>query len=290
MRARVLAYVLAVLPLLGCADGTTAVPPAMAEESEEGAAGVVRAGQLTGPVTGSIVRYNIYLPPGYDEGNARYPVSYFLHGVNGNETSHNEIVVEGLEQAVNAGIIAPMLVVFPNGWGDVYWGDSKDGSKPAETNVIRELVPHIDATYRTIADRDHRFMQGHSMGGYGALLYAMKYPDLFSKCVSWDGAIHIWETLAERRPSVTRDDYGNDEEYFAEYSPWTQATRHADDVRGRVDIRLVVGGLLEFNRRYRDYLNTLEIEVDYVETGCPHDLDCLMQRDGRGSFGFLAVE
>jgi endo-1,4-beta-xylanase len=234
------------------------------------------------------VRHRIYLPPGYAEGNERYPVAYFLHGVNGNESSHNEVVLPALEQAVAAGVVRPMIVVFPNGYEDIYWGDSKDGVKAAETSVIQELIPHIDSTYRTIADREHRAILGYSMGGYGAVAYAVKHPDLFSVCVSYDGALHTWQTLSKLRPAITRDLYGNDERHFNRYSPWSQATEHADAVRGRVAFLLLVGGIARLNRQYRRHLQRLAIPVDYIETGCGHDLQCVVDKAGMRSFAFIA--
>ncbi len=277
------------LPLLGCAGEPAAVSDAATPQvASAPLAGVLRSGEFSGPITGKAVKYTIYLPAGYQEGEKRYPVSYFLHGVDGNETSHNEIVIPAVEEAIAAGIIEPMIVVFPNGCEDVYWGDSKDGSKPAETNTIRELVPHIDSAYRTIPDREHRIIQGWSMGGYGAVAYAVKFPDLFSICVSYDGAMHTWQTLSERRPAVTEGLYGNDETYFSNYSPWVQAARNADRVRDRVAIRLVVGAIVGLNRPYRRHLEELDVSVDYVETGCPHDLGCVMAAAGRESFAFIA--
>jgi endo-1,4-beta-xylanase len=57
--------------------------------------------------------------------------------------------------------------------------DWKDGSAPMETIIVKELVPHIDATYRTIATREGRLLDGYSMGGYGAARLGFKYHDLF---------------------------------------------------------------------------------------------------------------
>ncbi|UCC68410.1 MAG: hypothetical protein JSV79_00280 [Armatimonadota bacterium] len=279
----------AVLALLGCLGRPVGAAEARGGEAGTGGpAGVVRSGKFVGPISGREVRYNIYLPPGYEEGEERYPVSYFLHGVNGNESSHNEIMVPAIEEAVAAGIIKPMIVVFPNGCEDVYWGDSKDGSKPAETTIIRELIPHVDKTYRTIPDRRHRVIQGFSMGGYGAVEYAVKFPELFSICVSYDGALHTWRTLSALRPSVTEGLYGNDEAYFNDYSPWVQVRRNARRVRNGVAIRLVVGVVGDLNQRYGRALRELDIPVDYVETGCAHDLTCIMNAAGRNSFKFIA--
>jgi putative tributyrin esterase len=58
-----------------------------------------------------------------------------------------------------------------------------------ESYIIKELIPEIDKTYRTIATRDGRIIAGLSMGGYGALKFGLKYPELFSLAGSFSGAI-----------------------------------------------------------------------------------------------------
>lgn len=128
------------------------------------------------------VTYDILLPREYnDNKEKRYPVVYCLHGYGDDNTSWNghymacEAKITSLE---NNGL-EPMIYVFPNGW-KTYWCDRYDGTFPYMTMLATELVPLIDATYRTIADRGHRAITGYSMGGFGAMVTAMKHPELFS--------------------------------------------------------------------------------------------------------------
>ncbi|NIP22567.1 MAG: alpha/beta hydrolase fold domain-containing protein [Phycisphaerae bacterium] len=241
-----------------------------------------------GPVTKKTIRYNIYLPDGYNSSDKRYPVIYHLHGLGGSERSGNQVVVRGLEKAMAAGVIGPMIVVFPNGHRDTMWADSKDGAKPAETNVICELIPHIDSKYRTIATRQNRVIQGMSMGGYGAVAYATKFVDVFSVCVNYDGAVHNWKTLTSRRGRISKGIFENDKEYFDKYSPWYNAKAKAESIRDKVAFRMVVGSLREFNENYRRHLENLNIGVDYVQTSCGHNLGCLIEKAGLESFAFKA--
>jgi hypothetical protein len=101
---------------------------------------------------GQDVGYCIYLPPGYEKSAARYPAIYNLHGNGGHE-------VHSLEDAVllHAGILEgrwpAMIMVLPNGGQSPFFKDSFDGRFPVETMLIRELIPHIDRTYRTDATR-----------------------------------------------------------------------------------------------------------------------------------------
>lgn len=127
------------------------------------------------------VGYSLYLPPGYnDKKNAavRYPVIYHLHGAGGNEL-RAVASAQVLHEAIMAGRTPEIIMVFPNGGRSTMYQDSADGRFLAETTFIKELIPHIDATYRTIADRKGRCIEGFSMGGRGAVHLALKHPDLF---------------------------------------------------------------------------------------------------------------
>jgi enterochelin esterase-like enzyme len=258
---------------------------ASASELEAGATNAV---SFEGPVTGAPVRYNIYLPPEYGASEARYPVIYHLHGLDGDEGSDSDAVVKALERAMAAGIVEPMIVVFPNGHGNSMWGDSKSGHKRAETNVIRELVPHVDATYRTRPDAAYRVIQGFSMGGYGAMLYAAKYPELFGICISYDGALHDVETLSTQRESIFEDIFDNDKEYFKDYSPWVHAEENWDALREQVAFRSVVGSLGEFNKKYYAFLLEMDIMQEYVETGLDHVLEAILEQEWEDDYYFIA--
>ncbi|MDZ7815725.1 MAG: alpha/beta hydrolase-fold protein [Planctomycetota bacterium] len=123
--------------------------------------------------------YFVFIPrPYHNMKNRRCPVIYWLHG-----TGNGRIGVTPLSKffakAMRNKDMPLALVVFPNGLGNSMWVDSKDGSIPMETLLMTELIPHVDSTYRTIADRNGRIIEGWSMGGYGAPRLAMTYPDVF---------------------------------------------------------------------------------------------------------------
>jgi len=123
--------------------------------------------------------YLIYLPPDYDTAaNRRYPVLYWLHGGGGNQRG-GAFLVEKIDAAIRAGKLPPFIVVLPQGLPDVRYHNSKDGTRPVEDEIIKDLIPHIDRTYRTIADRKARAIEGFSMGGFGSLRLGFKFPDLF---------------------------------------------------------------------------------------------------------------
>jgi S-formylglutathione hydrolase len=125
----------------------------------------------------------VYLPPGYDaSGDKRYPVLYLLHGFAGGTadwTKHWDL--KGAADTVIRSGQPPFLVVMPNGntrLGGGFYLDSPVSGK-WETYILRELVPMIDRDFRTAAAPASRGIAGHSMGGFGALRFGMRSPDVF---------------------------------------------------------------------------------------------------------------
>jgi len=126
------------------------------------------------------VRYCALLPPSYDaEKTRRYPVLYYLHGIGENEQS---LVNSGgwnlVEDLQEQGRIGDFLIVTPEG-GRSFYVNSRDGRERYEDFFIREFVPAIDRAFRTRSARAYRGISGTSMGGYGALRLAFRYPELF---------------------------------------------------------------------------------------------------------------
>lgn len=137
---------------------------------------------------GQEVGYNVWLPPGYENSRDRYPVLYFLHGAGGNENSDAGGVAALLRGLIREKKISPVICVFPNGALRSGYRDHPDHRIMVETMIVKELVPLIDETYRTIPTRENRAIFGFSMGGGGAVRYAVKYPDLFAAAGAWGGA------------------------------------------------------------------------------------------------------
>ena len=265
---------------------------------------------------GTDVGYSIYLPPGYEQGTQRYPVLYYLHGAGGNESGGPRTVVPRLIEAQRAGTVPPFIVVFPNGGLATWYADSFDGKLPIETMIIRELIPHVDATYRTQADRAGRAISGMSMGGFGAIVLGMKHADLFSSVVAYAPAfIEVARgpngevTLA--RPGGTHEDgnaftaanwarneamyaqmFDNDPDVFAAHSPWAIVARDATRLRETLPIRFVVGtsdGLLNANELFHELLLEHRYYHDYfVLEGIGHDFGALYEQLGLVNFAFQA--
>jgi S-formylglutathione hydrolase FrmB len=245
---------------------------------------------FVGPITGKSINFSLYLPPGYSDGNARYPVVYHLHGIGGAHNNPNQLnsVSQSHEAAVAAGRMGPVILVFPDGDTDSFWADSYDGSRRIETHLVREILPYVDAHYRTLATRTQRAVQGFSMGGFGAAKFASKFPDLFSSCVIYDGALVTWPVVQQFHPTVAASMFGNDETYFNQFSPWYWVPQNADVLESSVPFRQVVGSLLGSNQSFRTLLLGNALASEYLETGCTHTLNCVLSAGGADSWSFIA--
>jgi S-formylglutathione hydrolase FrmB len=154
------------------------------------AAGRVECNSIRSAVLGQTVRYCALLPPSYDTDKARrYPALYYLHGLGDNEQSLVNLGGWNLaENLREKGKIGEFLILAPDGDRSFYV-NSRDGRVRYEDFFIREFVPAMEKKFRAKAGRASRAITGVSMGGYGALHMAMKYPQMFSAVSSHMGAL-----------------------------------------------------------------------------------------------------
>ena len=219
---------------------------------------------------GTEVSYHVYLPNEYQGASGRrFPVLYWLHGRSGGIRAIPHLA-KHFDRSMRAGDLPPVIVVFPNGRDRKMWVDSKDGRVPMETVVVKELIPHIDATFRTVATRDGRLLEGFSMGGYGSGRLGFKYPEVFG-AVSMLGAGPLQlelkasigpPAMGAARDKLLQDVYGGDQRFFRDQSPWVLAERNAAALRGRTKIRILIGdrdAALQFNRDLSAHLTRLDI-------------------------------
>lgn len=138
----------------------------------------------------------VYLPPGYDtEPKRRYPVVVVLTGYTGtgamllNRGAWNDALDQRMDRLIGSGACPPLICVMPDCFtrlgGSQYLDSTATGKY--ETHLVREVVPAVDARYRTLADRRHRGIMGKSSGGYGALVQAMRHPEVFGACACHSG-------------------------------------------------------------------------------------------------------
>ncbi len=215
---------------------------------------------------GTECRYLVYLPPAYEaEPDRRFPVVFWLHGANGRPPAALPMMLR-LELEIARGTAPQMIVISPDGLGNTWWCDTKDGARPAETVLVRELVPRVDATWRTTGARDGRAIEGFSMGGFGAAHIAFKYPELFRAVSIASGALHTPEQVRKERAGRFVEVFGGDMDYCTAESPWTLAEKNADTIRERLAIRISVGQddeLRPKNEALSMLLSDLDIEYTF---------------------------
>jgi putative tributyrin esterase len=174
--------------------------------------GALRADTVWSQSLGIRKRLLTYLPPSYvRDTSRRFPVLFYLHGLYGNED--NWLQQARLDQVMDSLIASGLpeaIVVMPDGDDSWYttWATLPNAAacardtaraEPAasycvpwphyDDYVARDLVAHVDSAYRTLADPGHRGIAGLSMGGFGAVTLALRYPDVFSAAASHSGVL-----------------------------------------------------------------------------------------------------
>ncbi len=170
------------------------------------------SGELTGRVderviTSELLRDNplgdpyerpvlVYLPPGYDEEpDRRYPVVYVIMGYGGyvtmwrNRTPFRQPFIEMADQVFATSAAPAAICVYVDAWtryGGSQYVDSP-GTGRYHSYLCDEVVPWVDARYRTLADSAHRAISGKSSGGFGAMITPMLRPDLFGALATHAG-------------------------------------------------------------------------------------------------------
>ncbi|MEV4619192.1 alpha/beta hydrolase-fold protein [Asanoa sp. NPDC049573] len=173
--------------------GMAAAAPAQAGKDRSG---TLTTASAPSAALGEPIAYTVYLPHGYAETRnqaVRYPVLYLLHGRGDTMDAWTKIKGD-LDRMIADGTVPPVIAVLPDApWNDRgnYYVDSayKDG-RAVETAFTRDLVAHVDGSYRTAAHRGARLIGGYSMGGAGALRFALAHQDLFANALVLSPAVY----------------------------------------------------------------------------------------------------
>ena len=220
---------------------------------------------------GTEVSFHIYVPSAYTNVEARrFPVVYWLHGSGGGLNGIARLSNRA-DRAILAGKVPAHLIVFVNGLSLGMYVDWANGKAPLETIIIRELLPHIDTNWRTIATRDGRLLDGFSMGGYGAARLGFRYPKLF-RHVSIMGAGPMQESLdstprasGKNAADLLNEVYGGDQAHFKRLSPHHYAEQNSAVLSQSSHLRLVIGDQDE------TFENNDRFHAQLVRLGIPHD-------------------
>jgi len=184
-----------------------------------------RAVSFHAPALGRELNYLVALPADYESAkDRRYPVLYLLHGRGDNMRAWTRIVPD-LRRLAAEGRIPPVIAIMPDADSSRragYYVDSRFTGSPTpplpageamETALTRDLIAHVDATYRTREGRTGRIVAGYSMGGYGALRFSLAHPELFAAAIVLSPAVYV---PLPPRDSSTREfgAFGRDAQVF----------------------------------------------------------------------------
>ena len=228
------------------------------------------------------VGYCIYKPPGYsDRTNARrrYPVVYYLHGGRPGSEIKSVRLVPVIHEHISTGSIPPMIYVFVNGGPVSHYNMPDRTHAMGEDVFIKELIPHVDKTERTIANRNGRALEGFSQGGRGTTRIMFRYPALFCSAAP-GGAGHATEKLISENDGRENENL----KFSPGYNTWDLARAYAADPRPSIKILVHVGTKgfnYQNNLEYMKFLDSLKIPYQHlVVEGVPHSAMQIYQRRG----------
>ncbi|MCK5368204.1 MAG: prolyl oligopeptidase family serine peptidase [Cyclobacteriaceae bacterium] len=238
----------------------------------------------------TMIGYTIALPMNYfkkENSDTKYPVVYCLHGGNpGNESQilWYQHLVKPIIEDYSA---PPMIYVWNNGGKYKSHYDFPQKDSYAESTFIKELIPHIDSTYRTIQNRIARGLMGYSMGGRAAARYIFKFPELFSISVAIAGG-HQWE----KENSITN---GNNGEYQPTDNSWDLAKKYAKNQNPQIKLFVLVGSNdmnYEANISWTEYLRKLGIHhsITIVEGVKHREVDKLFNQLGLETLHYILYQ
>ncbi|KXK02815.1 MAG: esterase [Acidobacteria bacterium OLB17] len=163
--------------------------------------------------------YRVMLPAEYERAKAeRFPVIYMLHGLYGHYTNWTDKTKIAAYAAKYR-----FIIVMPEGADGWYVDSAAAPNENYESYIVKELIPEVDKKFRTEAGRSGRFVAGLSMGGYGALKFALKYPTMFAMAGSFSGAFGTSEFTAKAGGEIGK-------KVDAVFGPLGSETRRSNDV------------------------------------------------------------
>jgi len=211
--------------------------------------------------------YMLYLPPSYQANKSkRFPVVYWLPGIAGNPRASWDFI-NSINDAIKQKKAPEIIVVGVNGVYASMYCNSASGQFPMETVIIKDLISYIDKTYRTIATREKRAIEGFSMGGFGSARLGFKYTQLFGAVSIFSAAMYKAQPFKEKHSKTFEEIFNNDLEYFRQNSPWTIVKQNADKIKeSGTAIRLFVGKndrLVPKNTEFHQLLDSLGIKHEF---------------------------
>jgi S-formylglutathione hydrolase FrmB len=232
--------------------------------------------QFKSELIGKVLPYDVLLPAGYFKSNRRYAVLYLLHGVFGR---HDDWITR--TNLAEYAAQYQLIIVTPEGHDTWYVDSATVPQDKYESYIMRELIPDVDARFRTIKDRRGRGIAGLSMGGYGALKFGLKHPDNFAFAGSLSGALDpakrteehpgfAWDIL---RPSLIAA-FGAANSPTRETNDLHEIARSASDISALPYLYFDCGledGFLATNREFAEILVAKKIPHQYRQLPGGHN-------------------
>jgi putative tributyrin esterase len=216
--------------------------------------------------------FNVILPVGYDQSVRRYPVLLLLHGLNGHYSdwvSNTNVVLYARKY--------PLIIVMPEG-GNGWYTNGVATNDKWEDYILKEVIPYVDAHCRTLPETRSWTVAGLSMGGYGAMKFALKYPGKFAVAASMSGALAAPEWKDSEMGTWQLVPLSLHAAFGAEGAPPHAANSLPvllEQSKGPLPfLYLDCGtgdGLLEANRKFADLLQSKKIPHEYRERPGIHD-------------------
>lgn len=158
----------------------------------------VRQEEFSSETLGRRYQYRVYLPAGYTTSGAQYPVIYLLHG-RGDTMDAWLNVRDTLDAMIHQGTLPPLIAIMPDMpssdrasyYVDSQYTGRRFQAEAVETAFFNDLIPHVEAAYRTLTRRESRLVGGYSMGGYGAIRYSMAHPEIFTGALVLSPAVYV---------------------------------------------------------------------------------------------------
>lgn len=250
------------------------------------------------PTLGFPRRMAVYTPPDYEASNARYPVLYLLHGGGNDEDGWTTLgrAPQILDNLIAQGKARPMIVVMTNGNGKQQaapdhlpdpagrpGGPPGPGFRPDillfPPSLVKDVIPFIDHTYRTRADREDRGIAGLSMGGAQTMYTAFNHLDKFAWVASFSGGLPLLPGVAVdipapanaaelRGPDITRS---IDPDKFVQLMPGLDASANSQLRLFSVSIG-ALDGLISAHGILKDLLKQRGVNCEFIEVpGYAHE-------------------